>query len=254
VSAARVIAAVVAREWLRMGRQPVRVAAAVLTPVIVLLGLGGGFAGSLGGLSSAGYAGFLLPGVIAMAALFASIFGCFSLIQDRDHGPLPVVLVAPVPRWSVGVGKALGVGSLAAAQAGALLPAAWIVGLEMSPAAWLSAAGAVVLLSLGAAGPAVALAWRCPDAASFHSLLNVVFLPAWMLAGAFYPAESASGLVRWATVLNPLAWPVAALRQAMTGHDSMPGEPGLWWILAGVFAIVGLLAAARVGRVKPRRM
>jgi ABC-2 type transport system permease protein len=253
VNGVRIAAAVARREWTRFLARPVRIAATVGTPAIFLVALGSGFAGALGGLSEGGYTGFLLPGVIAMAALFAAVFGAFSLIEDRDHGPFRVVLAGPAPAWAVGLGLAIGVGGLGAAQSVLLVPAAALTGLAPGLLGYMLALAAIVPMSVGAAGIALALAWRSPDAHSFHGLLNLLFLPAWMLSGAFYPAESAGVLMRTATLLNPLAWPVGVLRWSLTGASSLPGPLWLWWTLTLAFATIGVAAAAVAMKSPGRR-
>lgn len=248
----RVAAAVARREWTRLFARPVRIAASVGTPAIFLVALGSGFAGSLSGLSEGGYSGFLLPGVIGMAALFAAVFGAFSLIEDRDHGPIRVVMAGPAPAWAVGLGLTLGIGGLGAAQAALLLPAAAITGLDPGLVGYPLALAAIVPMAIGAAGMALALAWRSPDTQSFHGLLNLLFLPAWMLSGAFYPAESSGFLMRAATVVNPLAWPVGVLRWSLTGDSSLPGPVWLWWTLTFAFATIGVTAAVSAMRPAAR--
>ncbi|MEM8756624.1 MAG: ABC transporter permease [Planctomycetota bacterium] len=239
------------REWTRLRRQPFRAVATVATPLIFLAALGSGFAGSLASLSDGGYAGFLLPGVIAMAGLFAAAFASMSLIEDRDSGLLLALLAGPTPKPAIGLGKAIGVISLAVVQSAVLLPAAYAVGLRPDPLSMLLAFGVLVMLCAGVVGCSLAIAWRCPDSQTFHAMMNVVLLPAWMLAGAFYPAEQAAGVMRGLTLADPLAWPVASLRWALTGDDALPGPPGLWLALTAVFAAVGLTVAALAARRTP---
>ena len=234
-----IVRAIVWREWARFRRQPVRAAATVGTPIVLMLGLAAGLSGELGGLSDAGYAGFLLPGVIAMAALFAAAFGAISLIEDRDNGPLLAILAGPAPARRIGFGKTLALGMLALAQALPLLAGAWVLGLNPSPVGVAIAVAGVAALCLGTTGFALALAWRSRDAAAFHSVMNMLLLPAWMLAGAFYPADTAHPIMRWLTMADPLAWPVATIRLGLLGETRMPGPVWVFPVLTACYAIVG---------------
>lgn len=247
------VAVLAVREWRRVLRQPFRIVAGVLTPAIFLVGLSAGFAGALAGLSEAGYAGFLIPGIVAMAAMFAAVFASISLIEDRDSGLLPAVLAGPTPRWAVGLGKGVGVWVIAWAQGSLLVLAAPLLGLDLTPFDWLAALAVTGSLSAGVVGVSLALAWRCRDAASFHGAMNLVLLPAWMLSGAFYPADRAAGTLQWLTVMNPLSWPLAALRETLIGEPVLPAPSWVPWVGTAALAIGGILTASAAVR-RPKEL
>lgn len=247
--------ALAGREWLRLVRQPARVVATVGTPIVLLVALGSGFAGSISGLMGVederAYAAFLLPGMMAMAALFASIFGAISLIEDREGGILLVLLAGPAPSGSIVLAKIIGVGVPALAQAMLLLPAAWLLGLSPTVSQALLAALATLLLTLGIVGVSLAFAWRSRSTQEFHAVMNTLLMPMWLLSGSFYPAAEAAAPMRWATVANPLSWAVEALRSALGGQASP--LLGSWaWPLATVFAGGGVLLALRTIGLRKR--
>lgn len=238
--------ALVGREWLRLWRQPARIVATVGTPMVLLIALGAGFAGSISGLMGVGderaYAAFLLPGMMAMASLFASIFGAISLIEDRDSGLLLVIMAGPAPSGSVVMAKIIGIGAPAFLQALILLPAIWILGVHPSLTQTILAILATLLLTLAIVSVSLTLAWRVKSTQEFHAIMNTVLMPMWLLSGSFYPASESAFVMRWLTAINPLSWPVEALRSSLNGLDSP--LLGSWaWPLTGVFALGSVLIA-----------
>ena len=130
---------------------------------MLLIALGAGFAGSISGLmgveDSRAYSAFLLPGMISMAALFASIFGSISLIEDRDSGLLRVLMAGPAPHGSIVLAKLVGVAVPAVVQAGILLPACVLLGVQVSALGVILAVAALFMISVGIAGVSLAMAW-----------------------------------------------------------------------------------------------
>jgi len=238
--------ALVGREWLRLWRQPARIVATVGTPMVLLIALGAGFAGSISGLMGVGderaYAAFLLPGMMAMASLFASIFGAISLIEDRDSGLLLVIMAGPAPSGSVVMAKIIGIGAPAFLQALILLPAVWILGVYPSLTQTILAILATLLLTVAIVSVSLTLAWRVKSTQEFHAIMNTVLMPMWLLSGSFYPASESASAMRWLTAINPLSWPVEALRSSLNGLNSP--LLGSWaWPLTGVFALGSVLIA-----------
>lgn len=246
MSATDATMALVGREWTRLLRQPARIVATIGTPLVLLVALGAGFAGSISGLMGVGddraYAAFLLPGMMAMASLFASIFGAISLIEDRDSGILLVLMAGPSPSGSIVLAKIIGIGTPAFLQALILLPAAWILGVNPSAGQALLAVLATLLLTVAIVSVSLTLAWRVKSTQEFHAIMNTVLMPMWLLSGSFYPASDAAPVMRWLTAINPLTWPVEALRSSLEGRASP--LLGAWaWPLTSVFALGAVLMA-----------
>ena len=244
------------REWTRLMRQPARIVATIGTPMIFLVALGAGFAGSMSGLMGVddgrAYAAFLLPGMISMAALFASIFGAISLIEDRQGGFLVAILAGQAPKGSVVAAKTIGVGGPACAQACVMLLAIWPLGLHVSLLGLLGAILGVVLLTIGVVGFSLALAWRTTSTQEFHAIMNTVLMPMWLVSGGFYPAAEAAAPMRWLTIINPLTWPTEAIRASLAG-DPSPLLGGWAWPLSIVFAIAGVSLAATIIKTPGRK-
>ena len=212
------------RDLVRFLRQPARVAAAIGTPVLLWLFMGSGFAGAFrpAMLDEVSYTAFLLPGVMTLVAVFTSIFASISIIEDRQAGWLQSVLVAPVPRWSIALGKIAGGSFMAWLQAALLLAAVPFVGMEASIPAVLIALAGLALTCIAMTALGAAFAWRSDTTSGFHAVMNLVFMPMWLLSGAFFPPPvGASTWLGWLMWINPLTWCTQAIRQPLLGQEAM---------------------------------
>lgn len=243
--------ALAGREVRRLARQPLRIAVAIATPAMMWLFIASGFASSIRpeSLSERGsLALYLLPGMASLVVLFNAIFASISLIEDRHQGFLQAVLVSPAPRWSMAVGKLLGGGLLGFAQALILLAFSPLVGAELDLAGTLVAALALACVSLGITGLGLAAAWKVDSASGFHGVMNLVFMPMWLLSGAIFPVEGASGWLRTLVMVNPMAWCQQAVGAGLEGRIDATALT-----LSVVFAATGvLLAMLTMGRGRTR--
>ena len=165
--------------------------------------------------------------------MFTAIFSTISLIEDRREGFMQGVLAAPVPRWSVVLGKIVGGASLAAAQALLLLALAPLVGYDFTLIGYLVAAVFVCGLSLALVGLGVCLAWPMTSTQGYHVAMNLLLMPLWFLSGAVFPVGASEfAPVRWLTYANPLTYGLAGLRRGLNWGETYPALPPLW--LAGV--------------------
>jgi ABC-2 type transport system permease protein len=237
------------RELIRFTRQPSRVAAAIITPLLIWGFLASGFAKSIapaGAHDSVSYAAYLLPGVATLIAMFASIFAAMSLIEDRHEGFLRSVLVSPAPRWSIVAAKT-GAGALSATlQSAIILLAAPLVGLHTSIVGL-----ALTLLILGLTAAALTalgltLAWRVNSSEGFHGVMNILLLPMWLLSGAVFPMEGAATWLKPVMLVNPLNWANQAILSALSGTPDP--TPIIGTVLFALVMIV--FASALIGRQK----
>jgi len=251
MSGARAATALASREVRRLVRQPLRIAVAVATPAMMWLFIANGFASSIRpeSLSERGSLTlYLLPGMASLVVLFNAIFASISLIEDRHQGFLQAVLVSPAPRWSMVAGKLLGGGLLGFAQGLVLLAFSPLVGAELDLAGMLAVALALVCLSLGITGLGLAAAWKVDSASGFHGVMNLVFMPMWLLSGAIFPVDGASGWLRGLVKVNPLAWCQQAVGAGLEGRfDAVALSLSLLFAAAGV-----LLAILIMGRWRAR--
>lgn len=239
------VGALVWREVVRLLRQPTRMIGALGTVLLIWLVFANGFARALAPAGEMSYGGYLLPGMVAMVVLFASIFGAISLIEDRHEGFLQGVLVSPVSARGVLLAKWLGGALLAWAQGAVLVAISPLVGLEPSLGGALLALLAAMAIALGVSGLALSLAWRIDSVSGFHGIMNLVLMPLWLLSTAIFPISGAAGWLAGLMAANPMTWPVVAMRDALAGREADPWA----WVGVGAVALVGLaLAMAAPGR------
>ena len=204
------------REIVRFYRQKSRVVGVIVSPLLFWLVIGSGFGTSFrSGASDQHYLQYFFPGSLLMIVLFTSIFTMMSVIEDRDRGFLSSVLVAPVPRSAIVMGKVLGGTTLSAVQGLIFLVFAPAVGVHISVSNFMVVVLSVFLMAFALTALGFALAWRMESAQAFHAIVNLFLIPLWLLSGALFPVNGASGWIRWVMRLNPLTYGLDALRTAL---------------------------------------
>jgi len=241
------------REVVRFLRQRNRVFGALAQPVLFWAIFGAGLSPSFR-TGSIGYSEYFFPGVIVMILLFTAIFATISIIDDRNSGFLQGVLVAPVPRWAIILGKVGGTTVLAVGQALLVSLAAPAFGMSITWTGILVSIPVLFLLSIALAGLGVWIAWRMDSTQGFHAVMTSFLMPMWLLSGAFFPA---GGTPTWLSVViacNPLTYGVALLRHALyLGDPAVTSDlPAMiWCLLASVaFAVVTLAGASWAAKAR----
>jgi ABC-2 type transport system permease protein len=212
------------REIVRFYRQPGRVIGVLASPLVFWAVLGSGFGTSFrsgGGAGQQHYLDYSYPGILILIVLFTSIFTMMSVIEDRKEGFLLSVLVAPVPRSAIVLGKVLGGTTLAAVQGLIFLIFAPFAGVHLNPIQILLVAVVVFLVSFSLTALGFAIAWPMDSTQAFHGIVNLFLIPLWLLSGALFPLSGASGWIRVIMRVNPLTYGVEALRVLLyPGADS----------------------------------
>lgn len=204
------------REIVRFYRQKSRVIGVIVSPLLFWLVIGSGFGSSFrSGPGEQHYLQYFFPGALLMIVLFTSIFTMMSVIEDRDRGFLSSVLVAPVSRTAIVMGKVLGGTTLSAVQGLIFLVFAPAVGVHFTLADFLIVVVSVFLMAFALTALGFTLAWRMESAQAFHAIVNLFLIPLWLLSGALFPAGGAPGWIRWVMRLNPLTYGLDALRTAL---------------------------------------
>lgn len=244
------------RELVRFLRQPHRVIGALATPIVfwLLIGLGMGRSFRGEGLPGGGnYLEFFFPGTILMILLFTSIFSTISIIEDRREGFLQSVLVAPVSRMAIVLGKVLGGTVLAFGQGLLFLALGPLAGLHLTAGGLLAALGFMLLLSFALTALGFCIAWRMSSTQGFHAIMNLFLMPLWFLSGALFPPrDDTFAPLRWVMQANPLTYGLAGLRRALYTGAEATALPG-WGLCVGVslvfaigmFALASLIAGSR---------
>src|SRR5437762_8055035 len=203
------------REVVRFYRQRTRVVGVIASPVVFWLVIGSGFGSSFRSGGSAGqqhYLDYFYPGALMMIVLFTSIFTMMSVIEDRREGFLLSVLVAPVGRSAIALGKILGGATLATIQGLIFLAFAPIVGIHFTVESLALIVLTVGLVSFSLTALGFAIAWPMDSSQAFHAVVNLFMIPLWLVSGALFPLSGASGWIRIIMRLNPLTYGVEALR------------------------------------------
>ena len=236
-SEARAVKTVWRREIIRFLGNRAQMAMWLIQPLLFLFVLGSG----LQSLSAASTDGvdlktFVFPGVLCMAAMFTGIFSAASLVWDRELGFLKELMVAPVSRASIIIGKCLGGATVAASQGVILLALAGLVDVPYDPALILGVFAMLMLLAFTVTAFGVLVAVLIKRAQTFTYVSQMFVMPMFFVSGAFFPV---SGLPSWLEALNridPLTYAVDPMRRLVFNHLDVSEsarqtlDPGVtWW-------------------------
>ena len=206
------------REIVRFYRQTSRVIGVLASPLVFWLVIGSGFGTSFrsgGGPGQQHYLDYFYPGALIMIVLFTSIFTMMSVIEDRKEGFLLSVLVAPVPRTAIVLGKVMGGTTLSAIQGMIFLIFAPFAGIHLDPVQVLLVFVVVFLVSFALTALGFAIAWPMDSSQAFHGIVNLFLIPLWLVSGALFPLTGASKWLQVIMRLNPLTYGVEALRSLL---------------------------------------
>ncbi len=231
------------REIVRFYRQRSRVIGVILSPLLFWLVIGSGFGTSFRGQSGGGhYLEYFFPGALTMIVLFTSIFAMMSVIEDRKEGFLLSVLVAPISRTVIVLGKVLGGTTLAAIQGLIFLVFAPIIGVHMGLGQFGLVVVITLLVSFSLTALGFAIAWKMDSTQGFHAIVNLLLIPLWLLSGALFPLSGASGWIRAIMRANPLTYGNEGLRAVLFPGTAEFAVSSCIWILIGFSAVVFLIA------------
>ncbi len=259
----RAVSIVWRRELIRFRTDRLRAITSLVQPFLFLFILGTGLGrlagGSLPHSANFDFKTFIYPGVLAMSVLFTAIFSAGSIVWDREFGFLREILVAPVSRASIVVGKCLGGATIATFQGIIFLCLAWFAHVPYKPLLIISLIGMLLLLSFTLTAFGVMMAARIKQFQAFMALTQMLVFPLFFLSGALYPLN---GLPAWLTVLtrlDPLTYVVQPMRHAVFSHLSLSPyvaaylnthlAPSITWggwvvplsLSLGIVAVMGLV-------------
>ncbi len=245
------------REIVRFLRQKNRVLSAIAQPALFWLLFGAGFGRSFEGAGAASGAGsfleYLFPGTVVLIVLFTAIFSAISIIEDRNAGFLQSVLVAPVSRAGIVLGKVSGCATLALVQGLVFLCLAPIVGVPVTAGSFALGVASLALVSFALASLGVAVAWPMQSVQGFHAVMMLFLMPMWLLSGAFFPLEGAPVWLGWVMRANPLTYGVAMLRRSLYAGGLDAADTPSWAASVGVTAVFAAVAFAAAMHLVGRR-
>jgi ABC-2 type transport system permease protein len=252
----RAIKIVWRRELIRYRSDRMRMITTLVQPLLFLFVLGSG----LQRLSSAGTHGvdlktFIYPGILCISVMFTAMFSAASIVWDREFGFLREMMVAPIRRSSIVIGKVVGGASVAATQGVIVICLAGVVHVPYNPLMIIEIFILQLLLAFTITAFGVMIAVRIKQMQSFMGVMQMIVTPMFFISGALFPA---SGLPGWLTVLNrldPLTYAVDPMRRIVFSHLTISPaarhalDPGVtWWgwrvptlLEAGAVVALGLV-------------
>jgi ABC-2 type transport system permease protein len=211
---------IVAREFKKFIREKSRLVSTLARPLLWLFLIGGGMSRLVPGGQNVTYIQFIFPGILGMTILFSSIFSSISIIWDKEFGFMKEILVAPVSRFSVVVGKATSGMVLSTFQAMIVLCLFPFIGLRLDP---LQIAGVILVaavLSFALAAFGILLASFYESYESFSVIMNFIVMPMFFLSGAMYPVKLLPEVLKLVAKLNPLTYGVDALKNIVFPYET----------------------------------
>jgi ABC-2 type transport system permease protein len=250
----RAIKVVWRRELIRFANDRVRIVTQLVQPLLFLFVLGAG----LEQLSAASTHGldlktFIYPGVLCMAVMFTAMFSAASIVWDREYGFMREMLVAPVRRSSIVIGKCFGGATVAGFQGVIMIALAPAVGVPYSVTLVLGIFALQLLLAFSITAFGVMVAARITQIQSFMGVMQLVIMPMFFISGALFPVTD---LPRWLAVLNrldPLTYAVEPMRTLVFSHLDLSSaaesalNPGVTWFGWTVPTGVAILAILALG-------
>ena len=232
--------AVIMLDLKRLWVDRVRLISSLIQPLLYLFVLGSGL-GASSTLGGKGYLHYIYPGVLGLSLLFSSVFAAMLIVFDRQIGFLKAVLVAPVPRVAIALGKVLSGAIQALVPATILLLLLPLLGMDLSLLALLELIGTMILAAVTFSALGVATAARFRSTTVFPIISNAVLLPMFFLSGALYPLDSAPTWLRWLARIDPVAYAVDLMRGAILDRYAYPPLLSLA-VLLGFIVVLTWLA------------
>jgi ABC-2 type transport system permease protein len=255
-SEARAIKIVWRRELIRFVNDRMRIVTSLVQPLLFLFVLGSG----LQRLSSAGTHGvnlktFIFPGILCIAVMFTAMFSAASIVWDREFGFLREMMVAPVRRSSIVIGKCLGGATVASFQGVIVLCLAGAVHVPYDAPMMLGIFGLQLLLAFSITAFGVMVAARVTQMQSFMGLMKMVIMPRFFLSGALFPVTDLPGWLAFLNRIDPLTYAVSPMRTLVFSQLGLSAEaeaalnPGITWFGWTVPTALEIFTVAALGLV-----
>jgi ABC-2 type transport system permease protein len=248
------------RDILRFWRDRARMLTSMAMPILYLVIFGTGIASFLDRGEDFNYIAFIYPGIICMVVVLGSIMSGITVVFDREFGFLKEVLVAPISRTAVAVGKAMGGATIASAQGLIMLVFIPFADVEMSVASGFILVGLMIVLALSLTSMGLFIASRIRSMEAFQAVMQLLMFPLIFISPVMFPVETLPGWLATIVKLNPVSYGVDAIRQAVMGvEESAPFGIELFGYrmsialdvaVVAAFGIIMLMLAIRSFRVQ----
>ena len=224
------------RELLRFWGDKTRMVSSLIQPVLFLFVLGTGLSSLMSTGGDVDLRTFMFPGVLAMSVIFTALFSAASIVWDREFGFMREMLVAPVSRSAIVLGKCFGGAAVSTFQGLVILALAGLAGVPYSPTLLLTLLGELLLLSFTLTAFGLMMAARITNMQSFFAIVQMALMPMFFLSGALFPLSSLPAWLGLLTRVNPLTYAVDPMRQAVFGHLEVGADAArvmnagvTWW-------------------------
>jgi ABC-2 type transport system permease protein len=214
------------REIKRFMRDRTRLVSSFVQPLLWLVIFGAGF-GTRFLIPGLNYQQYIFPGIIGQTLLFTSMFMGISVIWDKEFGFMKEILVAPVSRFSIFLGKMFGDSTDALIQGIIVFAFGALLGISFNPLTFLASLPIMLLITFGLVSVGLTIASFMGSLESFGAIQTFINLPLFFLSGALFPV-SGVGIPEWlriASSFNPLTYGVDALRTVILGSAWVPLQP-----------------------------
>jgi ABC-2 type transport system permease protein len=213
------------REFTKFFREKSRLLGTIARPLLWLFVVGNGMSALIRPHAGYSYLQFIFPGMIGMTILFASIFSSISIVWDREFGFMKEMLVAPISRLSIVVGKAISGTAISVAQAVIILVLIPFLGISLSVGQFGGVVVIAVLLSFCITSIGILIAARLTSFDGFNIIMNFLVMPMFFLSGAMYPVSSMPRMLRQLTHVNPLTYGIDAFKHVLLRSATPPLGP-----------------------------
>ncbi len=212
---ANAVYVLIVRDYKKFVREKARLISTLARPLIWLFLVGGGMSKLVSPGMDVPYMQFIFPGILGMTILFSSIFSSISIIWDKEFGLMKEILVAPVSRLSIVIGKALSGTIISVIQAAIIMMLFPLLGIKLDLMAITSAIAISFLLAFCISSLGIIIATFFESFESFSAIMNFIVMPMFFLSGAMYPVNKLPAILQFITKINPLTFGIDALKHAI---------------------------------------
>ncbi len=229
------------REFIKFFREKSRLLGTLARPVLWLFVVGNGMSSLIRPHAGFSYLQFIFPGMIGMTILFSSIFSSISIVWDREFGFMKEMLVAPISRTSIVIGKAVSGTLISVAQAVIIMVLIPFLGISITFAQFVEIVLLSVLVSFCITSIGILIAARLASFDGFNIIMNFLVMPMLFLSGAMYPVTSLPPVLRHLTQINPLTYGVDAFKHILL-RSALPPLGPEFPLSIDILVVIGLSA------------
>ncbi len=216
----KAIYVIIVREFRRFFRQRARLFSSLARPLLWLFIIGSGMSRIVQPQEIVSYRQFMFPGVLGLVVLFSSITSALSTVYDREFGAMRLMLVAPIPRFTIVIGKIISGAVLSVFQGVLLLIWLPIVGIQTGWSQLLLIIASLIVVSLAISSLGMLLATRIDSLENFAGIMNFVVFPMFFLSGGLYPIKRLPEVLQTVIYLNPLTYGIDLFKHVLLGQTA----------------------------------